>query len=62
MPEWEKINESTERLSTVGGWIYRSWVNVYNDEVAEKSQLCMTFVPDPQRWRTEIINALKRFA
>ncbi len=63
MPEWEKVNETCERLQVPGGWLYRNWLyTMINPLTGMTNRVGVTtnYVPDPHRWRNEFETAMKR--
>lgn len=48
----ESINEDTCRMRVPGGWLYMTYVEVYDHEghsTGEITAFAQTFVPDPQK-------------
>ncbi len=58
MPDWEKVSPNCERLTVPGGWVYRTWHT--DPDNGYQGHAAAVYVPDPQRWRDILAQALLR--
>lgn len=51
MAEWERVNETTNRLAVPGGWLYKAWNeslagDYYGIKTIAPGSVTVTFVPE----------------